>query len=70
MRKAALFDPGTDLSKQERARRRRRGIEREQASSQAWRQTWQPLPPSQPRVVRSGAMDFMRLPSLIGTRKD
>jgi hypothetical protein len=70
MRKSNLFDPGSDLSPQKRKRRAKQQAERAQRDSDNWRQSWQPLPPSPPRVVRPGAMDFLTVPSLIGTRKD
>lgn len=70
MRKSTLFAPGSDLSPQERKRRANREAERAQRDSDGWRQSWQPLLPSPPRFVRPGALDFLALPSVIGSRKD
>jgi hypothetical protein len=41
-----------------------------QARKNDWRLNWEPLPPSPPRVFRSGAWDFKKCQSVIGKRKD
>lgn len=66
MRKSTLFTPGTDLHPNEKKRR----AQPKPAPDDSWRQSWQPLPPTQPRNVRAGSMDFLALPSVIGERKD
>lgn len=69
MSKHMLFSPGSDMSPQERARRQRREAESKATSAQTWQQTWRPLEPTV-RQIRDGAMDFMRVPSVIGRRRD
>ena len=70
-RKSNLFAPGSDITPQEYARRKRREAESKQTAPQEWRQHWTPLEPSAPRQVRAGSLDFMACPSVIsGQRRD
>ena len=69
MTQPRLFPPGSDMSPQERTRRKRREAESKAASAQTWQQTWRPLEPTV-RHLRDGAMDFMTIPSVIGSRRD